>query len=76
MSFKCKNESGCMYYKIDPNKQCTFCYPHVGIASSIVELHCTKTRCVHTIRMTFYPITICHGILPWSPPNVTIIKTH
>ncbi len=40
MSFECKNGSGCMYYKIDQNKQCTFCYQHVGIASSIVELHC------------------------------------
>jgi hypothetical protein len=52
MSFECKNGSGCMYYKIDSNKQCTFCHPHVGIASSIVELHG---------RALSYVMEFCYG---------------
>jgi hypothetical protein len=32
MSSKYKIKNGCTFYKINPNKQCIFCNPHVGIA--------------------------------------------
>jgi hypothetical protein len=38
MSSKCKNGSECKYCKINSNKQCISCDPHVGITSLTMEL--------------------------------------